>query len=99
MIHQPLGGMQGQVTDMEISYKLIKDMQKQLYDIWRLIPDSPFEKIEEDCDRDNWMTAAQAKEYTDRRSPRPEQSEERRIKFGEDPSFSLKLQKVRIFDL
>ena len=33
MIHQPMGGMQGQVSDMEINYKLIKQMQKELYDI------------------------------------------------------------------
>ncbi len=63
MIHQPLGGMQGQVSDMEISYKLIKDMQKQLYSILASHTGQPFEKIEEDCDRDNWMTANQAKEY------------------------------------
>lgn len=63
MIHQPLGGMQGQVSDMEISYKLIKDMQKQLYEILAAHTGQPFEKIEEDCDRDNWMTAGQAKEY------------------------------------
>ena len=63
MIHQPLGGMQGQVSDMEISYKLIKDMQKQLYDILAAHTGQPFEKIEEDCDRDNWMTALEAKEY------------------------------------
>ena len=79
MIHQPLGGMQGQVTDMEISYKLIKDMQKQLYDILAAHTGQPFEKIEEDCDRDNWMTAAQAKEYglidevLDRNNPKKEE--------------------------
>ncbi|MCI4647923.1 MAG: ATP-dependent Clp protease proteolytic subunit [Phaeodactylibacter sp.] len=78
MIHQPLGGMQGQVTDMEISYKLIKDLQKQLYDILAQHTGQPYEKIEEDCDRDNWMTAEMAKEYglidevLDRNSPRKE---------------------------
>ncbi len=63
MIHQPLGGMQGQVSDMEISYKLIKDMQKQLYDILASHTGQPYEKISEDCDRDNWMIAKEAKEY------------------------------------
>jgi ATP-dependent Clp protease protease subunit len=63
MIHQPLGGMEGQVTDMEISYRLIKAMQKDLYDILAYHTGQPYEKIEKDCDRDNWMTANQAKEY------------------------------------
>ncbi len=63
MIHQPLGGMQGQVSDMEISYNLIKEMQKQLYDIMAVHTGQPYEKIEKDCDRDNWMKALEAKEY------------------------------------
>ena len=63
MIHQPMGGMQGQVSDMEISYKLIKDLQKQLYDIIAYHTGQPYDKISEDCDRDNWMTAEEAKEY------------------------------------
>ena len=63
MIHQPMGGMQGQVSDMEISYKLIKDLQKQLYDIIAYHTGQPYDKIEEDCDRDNWMIAEDAKAY------------------------------------
>ena len=63
MIHQPLGGMQGQVTDMEISYKLIKKLQKELYDILAKHTGQDYDKIETDCERDNWMTAAEAKEY------------------------------------
>ena len=63
MIHQPLGGMQGQVTDMEISYKLIKKMQKELYDIYVKHTGQPYDKIAEDCERDNWMVASEAKEY------------------------------------
>ena len=63
MIHQPLGGMQGQVSDMEISYKLIKEMQKELYDILSHHTGQPYEQIEKDCDRDNWMKAVDAKEY------------------------------------
>lgn len=63
MIHQPMGGMQGQVTEMEISYKLIKQLQKQLYDILAFHTGKSYEEIEKDCDRDNWMTADEAKTY------------------------------------
>ncbi|MBU6340955.1 MAG: ATP-dependent Clp protease proteolytic subunit [Bacteroidetes bacterium] len=63
MIHQPMGGAQGQVSDIEISYKLIKKMQKSLYEILAHHTGQPYEKIEEDCDRDNWMSSAEAKEY------------------------------------
>jgi ATP-dependent Clp protease protease subunit len=63
MIHQPLGGMQGQVSDMEISYKLIKEMQKDLYEILAHHTGQDYETIERDCDRDNWMRAEAAKEY------------------------------------
>ncbi len=63
MIHQPLGGMQGQVSDMEISYNLIKQMQKELYDILAKHSGQTYDKIEEDSDRDYWMVADEAKEY------------------------------------
>jgi ATP-dependent Clp protease protease subunit len=63
MIHQPLGGMQGQVSEMEIYYKLVKEQQKELYDILSYHTDQPYDKIEKDCDRDNWMTADDAKAY------------------------------------
>ena len=63
MIHQPLGGMQGQVSDMEIYYKLIKEQQKSLYDILAYHTGQSYEAIERDCDRDNWMTAKDAMEY------------------------------------
>lgn len=63
MIHQPMGGAQGQVSDIEISYKLIKKMQKSLYEVLAHHTGQPFEKIENDCDRDNWMSAHEAKEY------------------------------------
>ncbi len=63
MIHQPLGGMQGQVSDMEISYQLIKQMQKELYDILSSHTGQTYKKIEKDCDRDNWMKAEEAKAY------------------------------------
>jgi ATP-dependent Clp protease protease subunit len=63
MIHQPSGGMQGQFTDMEISYKLIKQLRNELYDIMATHTGKTFEDIEKDSDRDNWMTAQEAKEY------------------------------------
>ncbi len=63
MIHQPLGGMQGQVSDMEIYYNLVKKQQKELYDILSFHTGQPYDKIEQDCDRDNWMSANEAKEY------------------------------------
>ena len=63
MIHQPSGGMQGQFSDMEISYQLIKSMRKELYDILANHTGQSYEKVEDDCDRDNWMTANEAKEY------------------------------------
>ena len=63
MIHQPLGGMQGQVTDMEISYNLIKQMQKNLYDILSSHTGQDYDTIYKDSERDNWKTAEEAKEY------------------------------------
>ena len=63
MIHQPMGGMQGQVSDMEINYKLIKRMQKQLYDILAQHTGQSYETIEADCDRDKWLEGAEAKKY------------------------------------
>ena len=63
MIHQPLGGAQGQASDIEISYRLIKAMQKELYDILAEHTGQDYDKIEADCDRDYWMTAQEAKEY------------------------------------
>ncbi len=63
MIHQPSGGMQGQFSDMEITYNLIKDMRKELYEIMADCTGQTFEKIEQDSDRDNWMKAIEAKEY------------------------------------
>ncbi len=63
MIHQPSGGMQGQFTDMEISYNLIKELRKELYDILAENTGQTFKKIEADSERDKWMTAAQAKDY------------------------------------
>jgi len=63
MIHQPSGGMQGQFTDMEISYNLIKDLRNELYHIYVHHTDKDFDTIEQDCLRDRWMTATEAKDY------------------------------------
>jgi ATP-dependent Clp protease protease subunit len=78
MIHQPSGGMQGQFTDMEISYNLIRTMRKELYDILGRHTGKNFKTIEKDCDRDYWMTATEAKDYglvdevLDKKNPRKE---------------------------
>lgn len=63
MIHQPSGGMQGQFSDMEISYNLIKDMKKELYEIMANHTGKDVDTIEKDCDRDKWLTSSEAKEY------------------------------------
>jgi len=63
MIHQPNGGMQGQVTEMEITYRLFKSLQSELYEIMSACTGQSLDKIREDCDRDNWMTAIEAKAY------------------------------------
>ncbi len=63
MIHQPMGGMQGQVSDMEISYNLIKDLQKELYEILSKHSGKPYATIAKDSDRDNWMKADEALKY------------------------------------
>ncbi len=63
MIHQPSGGMQGQFTDMEISYNLIKSLRKELYEILAFHTGKTFKEIEKDSERDYWMTAKEAKKY------------------------------------
>ncbi len=63
MIHQPSGGMQGQFSDMEISYNLIKQLKGELYEIMAKHTGKTIKKIEADSDRDNWMTAVEAQEY------------------------------------
>ena len=63
MIHQPSGGAQGQLSDMEITYKFYTNLRKELYDIMAKNSKQSFETIMADCDRDNWMTSKEAKEY------------------------------------
>ena len=63
MIHQPLGGVQGQAADMEITVREIVKIKKELYGIIAKHSGKPFEEIERDSDRDFWMTATEAKAY------------------------------------
>ncbi len=63
MIHQPLGGTQGQASDMEITVKEIQKLKKELYDILASHSGQSFKRIEKDSDRDYWMTAEEAKAY------------------------------------
>lgn len=63
MIHQPMGGIQGQASDIEITAREILKLKEELY---RIISDhsgQSFEKVERDSDRDYWMTAAEAEKY------------------------------------
>ncbi len=63
MIHQPLGGAQGQASDIEITAREIIKLKKELYDIIAHHTGKPFDKVESDSDRDYWMTSTEAKEY------------------------------------
>ena len=63
MIHQPLGGVQGQASDIEITAREILKVKKELYTIISDHSGKPFEEVERDSDRDFWMTAQEAKEY------------------------------------
>ena len=63
MIHQPLGGAQGQASDIEITAREILKLKKELYDIISDHTGKPFKQVEEDSDRDYWMTSDQAKKY------------------------------------
>ncbi len=63
MIHQPLGGAQGQASDIEITAREILTLKKELYQIIAKHSGQTYEKIEEDSDRDYWMKAEKALEY------------------------------------
>ena len=63
MIHQPLGGVQGQASDIEITAREIKKIKDELYTIISNHSGVPFEKVERNSDRDYWMIASEAKEY------------------------------------
>ncbi|GIV26876.1 MAG: ATP-dependent Clp protease proteolytic subunit [Bacteroidia bacterium] len=63
MIHQPLGGAEGQASDIEITAREIQKLKKELYEIIAHHSGQPYEKIWQDADRDYWMTSEEAKEY------------------------------------
>ena len=63
MIHQPMGGAQGQASDIEITAREIQKLKKELYTIIADHSGNSYKKIEQDSDRDYWMIAQEAKEY------------------------------------
>jgi ATP-dependent Clp protease, protease subunit len=63
MIHQPMGGAEGQASDIEITAREIQKLKKELYEIIASHSGNPYKKVEKDADRDYWMTATEAKEY------------------------------------
>src|SRR3954463_1688050 len=63
MIHQPLGGAEGQASDIEITAREIQKLKKELYNIIANHSGQKFNKVEKDSDRDYWMTAQEAKDY------------------------------------
>ena len=63
MIHQPMGGAQGQASDIEITAREIQKLKKELYTIIADHSHTSFDKVWADSDRDYWMTAQEAKEY------------------------------------
>lgn len=63
MIHQPMGGAEGQASDIEIVAKEIGKMKKELYEIIAQHSGQAIDKVEKDADRDYWMMADEAKEY------------------------------------
>jgi ATP-dependent Clp protease protease subunit len=63
MMHQPSGAIGGQASDIEITVKEIRKLKKELYEVVQTHTGKSIEQIEQDFDRDNWMTAAEAKEY------------------------------------
>ena len=63
MIHQPMGGAQGQATDIEITTREIIKLRNELYSIISNHSGKKFEEVEKDSDRDYWMTAKEAQEY------------------------------------
>jgi ATP-dependent Clp protease protease subunit len=63
MIHQPLGGVQGQASDIEITAREIQKLKKELYTIIADHSHTDFDKVWADSDRDYWMTADEAQAY------------------------------------
>ncbi len=63
MIHQPMGGVEGQATEIEITAREIQKLKKELYEIIAKHSGQTYDKVWADSDRDYWMTSAEAKEY------------------------------------
>jgi len=63
MIHQPLGGAEGQASDIEITAREIQKLKKELYEIIAKHSNQDYDKVYKDSDRDYWMTAQEAKDY------------------------------------
>jgi len=63
MIHQPMGGAEGQASDIEIVAREIVKLKKELFEIIALHSGNDIAKVEKDSDRDHWMTSIEAKEY------------------------------------
>ena len=63
MIHQPMGGAEGQASDIEIVVREILKIKKELYEVIALHTGKSLEQVEKDADRDYWMTATEARDY------------------------------------
>ena len=63
MMHQPSGAIGGQATDIEITVREIKKLKRELYEIVCNHTGQSVDKVQDDFDRDFWMTAAEAKDY------------------------------------
>lgn len=63
MIHQPMGGIQGQASDIEITAREIQKLKEELYTIISTHSGQPYDKVYADSDRDYWMTSAEALDY------------------------------------
>jgi ATP-dependent Clp protease protease subunit len=63
LIHQPMGGAEGQASDIEITAREILKLKKELYEIISLHSKQEYDKVYKDSDRDYWMTAQEAKDY------------------------------------
>jgi ATP-dependent Clp protease protease subunit len=63
MIHQPLGGAEGQASDIEITAREIQKLKKELYEIIAKHSGQTYDKVWADSDRDYWMIASEAKAY------------------------------------
>ena len=63
MIHQPMGGAEGKASDIEITVREIMKLKKELYEILAFHTGNSYEKVENDSDRDYWMTSQEAKDY------------------------------------